>query len=143
MHPTFFRSQSRKCRRPTVLLPVKSKAQQVRKVGSTSTSQCTWTYPLHIGKAPLQRCGPKGYFQGSRKEFLEGQLPEYKSFKRGNRQVFWYKLYCAWWQRFPWKLSDDEEPPSDNSARMANLAAVAPGEEDQKKHVESRITEVR
>ena len=93
-------------------------------------------------KAPLQRCGPKGYFKGSRKEFLESWLPAYKATKRGNCQAFWYKLYCSWWLRYPWKLSDDEEPPTDNPVRMANLAALTPGEENQKKEVEKRLNEV-
>jgi hypothetical protein len=83
----------------------------------------------------LQHHGPKGYFKGSRKEFLESQLLEYHLAKRGNCQSFWHKLYCAWWQHYPWKLSDDEEPLMDNPARMINLAAVAP-RADQKRQVE-------
>ena len=103
---------------------------------------CELTH-LYAAKAPLQRRGPKGYFKDSRKEFLESWLPAYKTTKRGNRQAFWHKFYCSWWQRYPWKLSDDEEPPTDNPARMANLAALAPGEENQKKEVERRLKEVR
>ena len=90
----------------------------------------------------IGRRGPKGYFQGTRKEFLESQMPEYLAIKKGSRRKFWYKLYCAWWQRFPWKLGDNEDPPTDNHERMAQLASVAPGEEGWKKEVEESLTAV-
>ena len=88
------------------------------------------------------RRGPKGYFLGTRKEFLDSQLPEYLATKRGARQKFWYKFYCAWWQRFPWKLGDDEEPPTDNPEEMARLASVAPGDDERKRGVEESLTTV-
>ena len=95
-----------------------------------------------IEKALPQCCGPKGYFKGSRKEFLKSYLQEYKMTKRGSHQNFWHKFYCAWWHHYPWRLNNDEEPPVDNPTRIANLAAVVPGEESQKKEVEKQLTEV-
>lgn len=93
-------------------------------------------------KAGAKRRGPKGYFKGSRKEFLESHVGAYTASKKGSRQTFWHKLYRAWWQRYPWKLEDDEEPPTDNPDEMAKLAEVSPGEEGQKKQVEQQLTEV-
>jgi hypothetical protein len=94
-------------------------------------------------KAAPQRRGPKGYFKGSRKDFLESQLSTYTAHKKGNRQNFWHELYSAWWIRYPWKLDDDDEPPTGDSDKMARLAAIAPGEEELKRCVEKRLTEVR
>ena len=76
-------------------------------------------------------------------DFLESKVSEYNSFKKGNRAKFWYELYCAWWEKFPWKLSDDEEPPTDDPAKMAQLASVAPGEGARKQEVEAKLTKVR
>ena len=70
------------------------------------------TKPHTVEIAPKQR-GPKGYFHGSRKEFLESQLPAYTADKKGSRQSFWHKFWTAWWEHYPWKLSDNEEPPTD------------------------------
>ena len=89
-----------------------------------------------------KRRGPKGYFQGSRKEFLEGYLPTYLTYKKGNRQKFWHELFNVWWQRYPWKLDDDQEPPTDNSERMTTLASVGPGDLAVKAAVEKKLTEV-
>jgi len=91
---------------------------------------------------PTQRRGPKGHFQGSRKQFLNSHLPAYLESKKGGRQAFWHKVYSKWWQRFPWKLDDDKEPPTDDPAKMIRLASVAPGEEEMKKQVEARLTNV-
>ena len=88
------------------------------------------------------RRGPKGYFQGSRKEFLESQLPSYLAAKKGRRQNFWYSFWSAWWLRYPWRLDDSEEPPKDDPEKMTRLASVAPGEEKAKQEVEQRLREV-
>ena len=90
-----------------------------------------------------QTHGPKGYFDGSRKIFIESQLPEYIAGKRGSRQGFWHRFYCTWWQRYPWKLGDDEEPPTNDPAKMTSLASVAPGEDVLKKAVERKLVGVR
>ena len=87
--------------------------------------------------------GPKGHYQGSRRVFLESHLPSYIALRKGARQSFWHKLYTAWWQRYPWKLEDDEEPPTDNPSEMARLAEVASDEMDQKTAVEQQLTAVR
>ena len=89
-------------------------------------------------EAPSRR-GPKGYFQGSRKDFLEGWLPEYTAAKKGCRQNFWYDFWSAWWQHYPWRLDDGEEPPKDNPEKMRRLASIASGEEKIKKEVEQKL----
>jgi len=52
-------------------------------------------------------------------------------------------VYSAWWIRYPWRLDDDDEPPTDDLAKMAQLAAIAPGDEGAKKDVEQQLTGVR
>lgn len=98
----------------------------------------TW---LNVG-CPKQTRGLKGYFRGSCKEFFESRVDAYLANKKRTRQKFWYELYCTWWQRYPWKLSDNEELPTDDSGKMAQLASVAPGDAVAKKQVEKRLTEV-
>ena len=92
---------------------------------------------------PAQRRGPKGYFQGSRKKFLEDYLPTYVSYTKGNRHKFWHDLFNVWWQRYPWKLNDKQEPPTDDSEKMTRLASVGPGDRAIKAAVEEKLTEVR
>ena len=53
------------------------------------------------------------------------------------------RLHTGWWERFPWKLKDDEELPTENPDEMARLAKVAPSEEGQKQEVEKCLQEVR
>lgn len=89
------------------------------------------------------RRGPKGYFQGSRKEFLEAQLPAYRATKKGSRQSFWHQFWSGWWAQYPWKLDDHEEPPADKPEEMVILASVAPGEADLKTEIERKLTDVR
>lgn len=91
---------------------------------------------------PKQRRGPKGYFQGTRKDFLEAQLPTYIASK-GNRRKFWHDFYCAWWLRYPWKLEDNQEPPTDKASEMSQLASVGPGEKKKKEGVEKLLSDVR
>ena len=98
---------------------------------------------LSADDSKTQRRGPKGYFQGSRKVFLEGRIAAYLASKRGNRQGFWHELYRDWWERYPWKLNDEQEPPTDDPGEMAELASVEPGDEPTKAQVEERLTGVR
>jgi hypothetical protein len=88
------------------------------------------------------RRGPKGYFQGSRRAFLESRLPEYMAVRKGRRKAFWHGFWSAWWLRYPWKLGDDEEPPEDDPEKMTRLGSVAPGEAKFKAEVEQRLQEV-
>jgi hypothetical protein len=90
-----------------------------------------------------KRRGPKGHYTGSRKAFLEGNIPAYLAAKRGNRQSFWHELRSRWWERYPWKLDDEQEPPTDDPVEMAKLASVEPGEECAKSLVEERLLEAR
>ena len=85
------------------------------------------------------RRGPKGYFQGSRKEFLESRLPGYVAAKKGHHQDFWFSLWSAWWLRYPWKLGDDEEPLQDDPQKMARLVSVGPGEEKFKMEFKQKL----
>ena len=66
----------------------------------------------------------------------------YLACKKGARQNFWHQLFSGWWEHFPWRLNDDEEPPTDNAAEMARLQEASPGEETQKSEVERRLQEV-
>ena len=96
-----------------------------------------------IEGAPAQRRGPKRYFQGSRKDFLEGYLPSYIATTKGSRQKFWHELFSAWWLRYPWGLNDEQEPPTGNLERMARLASVGPGNRAAKTVIVKRLTEVQ
>jgi hypothetical protein len=88
----------------------------------------------------MQR-GPKGYFLGSRKVFLESRLVVYMAAKKGARQDFWHEFWTAWWERYPWRLPDDQEPPTDPK-EMEKLASVEHGEDELKKEVEERLSQV-
>ncbi|KAF9782647.1 hypothetical protein BJ322DRAFT_1110523 [Thelephora terrestris] len=90
-------------------------------------------------QAAQRRRGPKGYFKDSRKEYLQSHLPAYVACKKGSRQGFWHRLYSGWWERFPWKLKDNDEPPANDPAEMKRLASVTPGEEARKKEVEKHL----
>lgn len=70
-------------------------------------------------------------------------LSAYMECRKGNRQGFWHNLYATWWQRYPWKLEDDKEPPTNDPDEMARLASVVPGEEGSKAAVKQRLTKVR
>jgi hypothetical protein len=98
---------------------------------------------LSAKDSETRRRGPRGHFLGSRKVFLEGYLPAYLACKRGNRGSFWHELQCSWWDRYPWKLNDDQEPPTDDPEEMAKLASVEPDEEDKKALVEGELIDVR
>ena len=91
----------------------------------------------------MRRRGPKGYFQGSWKEFLEGYIPGYLANKKGSRQKFWHDLFIVWWQRFPWGLEDDQELPTDNPEKMTRLGSVGPGDRAKKAAIKQKLTKVR
>ena len=61
--------------------------------------------------------------------------------KKGSRQDFWHKFWTAWWERYPWKLEDDQEPPTDPE-EMKKLASVRGEEHDLKIKVEGELTGV-
>ena len=63
--------------------------------------------------------------------------------KKGSRQSFWHRFYSTWWQRFPWKLDDDQEPLMNDPEKMARLASVAPGEETKKGNIERTLIDVQ
>jgi hypothetical protein len=73
---------------------------------------------------------------------LESHVPAYLATKDTSRRGFWFTLFSAWWILFPWKLADNEDPPT-VQAELTRLATVGPGEQDAKKEVEQKLTEVR
>ena len=87
--------------------------------------------------------GAKNYFTGSRLTFLEGHCDKYISLRGKSRHEFWHALFNDWWQKYPWRLPDNEEPPADDPARMAELS-YAGGDEDSeaKVVVEARVRKV-
>ena len=95
------------------------------------------------GDASIPRRGPKGRFEGSRKELLESHVPAYLAAGRGNRRKFWHDLFSAWWKQYPWRLADDEEPPANNPKEMARLALAGPDDLDQKGLVVKNLEDVR
>ena len=62
--------------------------------------------------------------------------------KAGGRQKFWHALYSEWWERYPWRLEDDQEPPTNNPEEMVSLALVGPGDDSKKALVEKTLSEV-
>lgn len=89
-----------------------------------------------------QKRGVKGYFVGSRLEFLNSRLSEYVSLRGKCRNRFWGALYEAWWQKYPWRLPDDVEPPSNDPGRMMELARTGSGDVEEKKKVEIKLRKV-
>lgn len=140
--PTFPLKPNPRCLRPAAPSPPKLKLYPAKSVSFHLHSMLP-SDELTCRYTEKQRRGPKGYFQGSRKEFLESQLPVYGALTKGARKDFWHNLLASWWQRYPWRLEDDEEPPTGNTDEMASLAEVIPSEEDQKKLVEQKLTVVR
>lgn len=68
---------------------------------------------------------------------------EYASLRGKDRHEFWFKLFGEWWERYPWRLQDHEEPPTDDPERMAELAHVVSDEDKEEKgKVERRVREV-
>lgn len=86
--------------------------------------------------------GPKPHFSGSRRRLLEEHLEDYAALKFKNRNQFWFKFFGKWWERYPWKLDDKEEPPLDDPVKMSELASVQEGELSEKSDVEGALTAV-
>ena len=63
--------------------------------------------------------------------------------KKGHRQNFWHEFWSAWWQRYPWKLDDSEEPPTDDPDEMERLRSLEPSERTLRGEIEANLTEVR
>ena len=106
-----------------------------------STSKTVCKNPTHRTIAEPQKRGVKGYFTGSRLEFLTGYRDEYISLHRKSRHQFWHKFFGVWWEKYPWRLADHEEPPIGDPKKMEELAYV--GEDESKKRaVEEALREV-
>lgn len=92
--------------------------------------------------AQPQKRGAKSYYTGSRLAFLEQNREEYVSLRGKSRRQFWHQLYTEWWQRYPWRLPDDEEPPADDPKKMLELSDVGV-DDDLKSKVEAKARQVR
>jgi hypothetical protein len=91
--------------------------------------------------AQPQKRGAKGYYTGSRLTFLEGYCDQYISLRGKSRHQFWHEFFTAWWEKYPWRLPDHEEPPADDPKKMEALARVGV-DEDAKSDVELKVREV-
>lgn len=113
---------------------------------TTKKGECVDTYgdmaPTHRTLDRPQKRGAKGYYTGSRLAFLESRLDEYISLRGKSRHHFWYELYEAWWEKFPWRLPDKEEPPTDDNAKMKQLAYLGVDDANEKAKVEAQTHEV-
>lgn len=74
--------------------------------------------------AKPQKRGVKSYFAGSRFEFLEARRDGYNSLRGKSRAKFWHELFEEWWQTYPWRLADNEEPPIGDTKKMEALSQV-------------------
>ena len=74
--------------------------------------------------APPGKRGARGHFEGSRLELLESHCDEYSSLRGKSLQEFWNSLFTKWWAQYPWRLADNQEPPSDDAERMKGLVYV-------------------
>ena len=92
--------------------------------------------------AEPQKRGPKGYFSGTRLAFLTGYCDEYIALRGKDRHQFWSALFSEWWKRYPWRLDDHEEPPTNNREKMKELAYARGEDKDAKSAVEKRLREV-
>ena len=83
----------------------------------------------------------KAYFTGSRLEFLNRYCDKYILLRGRNRAKFWHQFFKDWWQTYPWRLADDEEPPTGDSEKMKELSEVG-DDEELKGTVEKRLRDV-
>lgn len=73
---------------------------------------------------------------------MNSHVDEYVALRGKSRLQFWFELYREWWQRYPWRLPDDVEPPTDDLEKMAELASVKKDEEGKKYEVEEALRKV-
>ena len=107
-----------------------------------SISKAVYKNPAHRATAQPQKRGVKGYFTGSRLEFLTSYCDEYISLRGQSRHQFWFNLFNEWWMRYPWRLLDNEEPPTNDPKMMEALAYVGEEDEEAKRSVEEKLREV-
>ena len=74
---------------------------------------------------------------------MNSHFDEYVSLRGKSRHQFWHTVFNGWWDRYPWRLPDDKEPPADDPEKMKELAYVG-GEKDKqaKMMVEKATREV-
>lgn len=98
--------------------------------------------PTYRMTAEPQKRGAKPHYTGSRLTFLEGYLDEYVSLRGKSRRKFWHELFEAWWQKYPWRLPETAEPPTNDLEKMRELSFVG-ADVDAKADTETRGREVR
>lgn len=59
-----------------------------------------------------------------------------------DRGRFWLEFFGTWWEKYPWRLSDHTEPPSDDPEKMAELAFVGAEDLTAKANVEQQLDSV-
>lgn len=91
--------------------------------------------------ADPQKRGAKGYFSGSRLEFLGEYRDEYISLCHKSRAKFWHRFYKSWWETYPWCLPDNEEPPTGDAEKMKELSNVG-ADKKLKREVEDTLRAV-
>lgn len=83
----------------------------------------------------------KGYFTGSRFDFLDKRRDEYNSLRGKSRAKFWHNLFEEWWKTYPWRLADDEEPPTGDTEKMEALSRAG-NDTTMKSAVEQKLQDV-
>ena len=73
---------------------------------------------------------------------MTGYCDEYVALRGKSRRQFWFELFNKWWRRYPWRLQDNKEPPTDDPKKMEELARVGPGDEKAKSMVEEKLRDV-
>jgi hypothetical protein len=71
------------------------------------------------GSSEKRRPGRRSNFQGERLQLLESFLPDWEK-ARLHRTTgdFWSAVTSAYWERFHWRLPQDEEPSHSGDAPM-------------------------
>ena len=89
-----------------------------------------------------EKRGVKSYFVSSQEEFLNGYLDQYVAMRGKDRSQFWFEVFVAWWAKYPWRLPDDTEPPSNDPDKMAELAYTEDEDKKEKAQVEKALCKV-
>ena len=95
----------------------------------TKKGEFLWLSTLHNHvhsprAANPQKRGVKDHFGGSRFDFLDRRCDEYNSLRGKSRAKFWHNLFEEWWRTYPWRLADNEEPPTGDTEKMEALSRV-------------------
>lgn len=73
---------------------------------------------------------------------MNSRLDEYIALRNKSRRQFWFDLMKEWWQLYPWRLPDDQEPPADDAEKMEQLASAKQEDVKKKSEVEEKLQKV-